>query len=373
MALHSARRQKGICFVDANHHHPIQFLDSPPKLRSVGDRLNKKPRTIREHLPKIDGDTNVDDDVTSFGLFRSADREKLRRRALRYLDMVMSTSGTRHLSDADVVRLTSVRDGLPIAKIPSEQDVNEIAAALYEEMPWMSRDTEIVWHGLRASARNCPPGLRFNPLILAGAPGIGKNFWARRLAHYLTVPTTMIEATGEAAAFVLVGTQRGWGSAAPGKLMQAVLQHRHAGPLVIVDEVEKAGQVESTKGVRYSLADALLPLLERMTAETCQCPYFQVQFNMSWTNWVMTANSRRGLPDPLQSRCIILDLLDLTPDQLLDFALKEGSRRQLPRPAVEAVVDVFRLGDVAAGNLNLRLVSRMLDRADALACQPALH
>ena len=88
--------------------------------------------------------------------------------------------------------------------------------------------------------------------------------------------------------------------------------------------------MHSNKGARHTLTDALLPLLERMTAREWQCPFFQIKFDMSWIQWVMTANSRNGLPEPLQSRCVVLDLPDLTTDQMRQFAVTEGTRRGLP-------------------------------------------
>nr|WP_281494170.1 AAA family ATPase [Jannaschia sp. S6380] len=208
---------------------------------------------------------------------------------------------------------------------------------------------------------------------MVGSPGIGKSYWARRLAHHLSVPTTKIDATGEPATFALVGSQRGWSSAHPGKVMKTILQERHGGPLVILDEVEKARETYSTRGSRHTLTDALLPLLERMTAASWECPFFQIKFDMSWINWVMTANSRQGLPEPLQSRCIVLDLPDLTLEQLRGFACSEGRRRGLPEPALAAVLDIFEGDAVANARLSLRMVSRMLDRAEMLAQLPMLN
>lgn len=155
--------------------------------------------------------------------------------------------------------------------------------------------------------------------------------------------------------------------------MQTVLRERHGGPLVIIDEVEKSGDVHSNKGSRHTLTDALLPLLERMTAENWQCPFFQIKCDMSWVNCVMTANSRQGLPEPLQSRCMVLDLPDLTTGQLRHFAETEGARRGLPDPAMLALMDVFDCGEIENASLSLRTVSRMLDRAQTLACQPMLN
>ncbi|MEP1539178.1 MAG: AAA family ATPase [Paracoccaceae bacterium] len=242
------------------------------------------------------GSEDRGDDLTVwYQLINDDDRDMIKRRAIRFLERLQSLSGMGHLPDPAKTQLNALRDGVSVTHIHTEHKADEIAAALHAEMPWMGPATEEVWHGLRRSAREGLPGVRFNPLVLVGSPGIGKSFWARRLAHHLAVPTTKIEATGEPGTFSLVGTQRGWSSATPGKLMQTVLRERHAGPLVIVDEIEKTGDVSADNGTRHTLTDALLPLLERMTAEGWECPFYQIRFDMSWANWVLTANSRKGM------------------------------------------------------------------------------
>lgn len=349
----------------------LKFIDEMPRMREVDDRLKETLRELRNRKLMAAGSVDHGNDpVLWHQLINDKDRTMTKRRAIRFLERMQSLSGMNHLPDAAKTQLNALRDGISVTNIHTEHKADEIAAALHEEMPWMAPATEEVWHGLRRSAREGLPGLRFNPLVLVGSPGIGKSFWARRLAHHLAVPTTKIEATGEPATFSLVGAQRGWGSAAPGKLMQTVLRERHAGPLVIVDEVEKTGDVNAVNGSRHTLTDALLPLLERMTAEGWECPFFQIRFDMSWANWVLTANSRKGLPEPLQSRCVVLDLPDLTRTQLRDFALTEGQRRGLPEPSLSALDGVLEHEIWAEHTLSLRTVSRMLDRAETLISRP---
>lgn len=356
--------------------HDLTFIDDLAKLCDVEARWKNFLKEVRRSAQAADleaGRITEDDLVQPYNLVTDADLRRIKRRAMRLLERVHSSTGMYHLSEENRARLTPLRGGVPVAYVATEHEADEIAAALHAEMPWMAPATEEVWRGLRASAREGLPGVRFNPLVLVGSPGIGKSHWARRLAHHLSVPTTKIEATGEPASFSLVGLQKGWGSASPGKLVQTVLRERHGGPLVIVDEVEKSDEVYSNKGSRHTLTDALLPLLERMTARGWQCPFFQVKLDMSWVNWVMTANSRDGLPEPLQSRCVVLDLPDLTVAQLRDFAVAEGARRGLPGTAVAALVDVFDGGAISNRRLSLQTVARMLDRAETLANQPMLH
>ncbi len=354
----------------------LHFVDSYPSLHQVEDRLKKFLRTLRHQ--KQDGELaegKMDDAKMSnfYDLINDADRKRITRRAMLYLDRLVASTGMAHLSKEHKAKLTPLRGGLPVSRIETEHEADEIAAALHTEMPWMARATEEVWHGLRASVRDELPGARFNPLVLVGPPGIGKSHWARRLAHHLAMPTTMIEATGEPAMFSLVGSQKGWGSASPGKLLQTVLSERHAGPLVVIDEVEKVGDVQSNKGSRHTLTDALLPLLERMSAQTWECPYFQVQLDMSWTNWVMTANSRAGLPEPLQSRCVVLDLPELTFAELSTYARHQAAKRTLAAPALDAVLEAIENTAASPKALNLRMVNRMLDRAEMHSKRSVLH
>lgn len=356
--------------------HALRFEDDLPTLHEVERRLKTFLRGLRRQRQAAqtgDDEGGLDKMDQFFDYLNEAERRKIRRRAHRYVQRLDALSGLSDLSEENRAKLTPIRGGLPVTRVTSEHEADEIAAALHAEMPWIAPATEAVWHGLRASAREGLPGVRFTPLVLIGPPGVGKSFWARRLAHHLEVPGTKIDATGEPASFALTGSQRGWGSAHAGKLVNTVLTHRHGGPLVIIDEIEKADEVRSNKGTRHTLTDALLPLLERMTAATWECPFFQVKMDMSWVNWVMTANSRQGLPEPFQSRCVVLDLPDLTTAQLRDFAMNEAARRRLPAPAVDALAAIFETGALSHRRLSLRTVARMLDRAEALAKHPVLH
>ena len=346
--------------------HNLIFIDDVAKLRDVEMRWKDFLKRIRKKAQDADlkaGRITEDDAVDPYDLVNDAALRRIKRRPGRLLERVHSSTGMHHLSEENRARLTPLRVGLPVAKVNTERKADEIAAALHAEMPWMGPATEVVSHGLCASARERLPGDRFDPLVLVGSPGIGKSYWARRLAHHLSVSTTMIEAMGEPASFSLVGLQKGWGGSLAGKLANTVLRERHGSPLVIIDEIEKAGEVHSNKGTRHTLTEALLPLRERMTARERQCPFFQVRFDMSWVHWVMTANSRNGLPEPLQSRCVVLDLPDLTTGQLRMFAVTEGTRRGLPEPALAALNGVFDCDTLPNARLSLRTVSRMIDKA----------
>ncbi|MDQ7777583.1 MAG: AAA family ATPase [Paracoccus aminovorans] len=213
--------------------------------------------------------------------FSDDDEARIKRRVKRILECRKAASGLEHLKRDDRERLEVLKDGVRLIRIHSEHHADELAAGLHGDMPWMAPATEVVWHAMRRSVREGWPAFRMPPLLLDGPPGIGKSRYARRLGELLATSTTVIEATGENASFGIVGSQRGWGGSYPGRLIETVLQSRIANPVMIVDEIEKAGRATSTNGHAFGLAEALLPLLEPLTAKRWSCPYYQVRFDMS--------------------------------------------------------------------------------------------
>ena len=153
----------------------------------------------------------------------ATDDARIRRRVARLLEKREAASGLGHLKSEERERLGILRDGVRLVTIASEHRADEIAAELHAEMPWMAPATEIVWQAMRRSVLRGDAGLRLPPLLLDGPPGIGKSVWARRLGEIIDTPRVVIEATGENAGFGIVGLQRGWGNAAPGRLLESIL------------------------------------------------------------------------------------------------------------------------------------------------------
>ncbi|SOC20156.1 ATPase family protein associated with various cellular activities (AAA) [Rhodobacter sp. JA431] len=345
-------------------------------------RLKKHLRKLRcgkippELLTTINdvGDANDEgpDLMGAIGI-SADDATRINRRVKRFLELRKAASGLEHLKRDDRERLEVLKDGARLIQIPSEHRADEIAAALHEDMPWMAPANEGVWHAMRRSVREGASGLRIPPLLLDGPPGIGKSHWARRLGALLSTPTTVIEATGENASFGVVGSQRGWGGSCPGRLIETVLQSRIANPVMVVDEVEKAGRATSTNGHAFGLTEALLPLLEPMTAQRWSCPYYQVRFDMRWVIWVLTSNDYRLLPEPLLSRCPPIRLRHLTLTDLVAFVRREGAKRNLSETSIEAICEILSHPALQRHRPSLRVAARMLQRASDLEQGPTLH
>lgn len=302
-----------------------------------------------------------------------AQTQRLRRRAERIVEHHAEKSPVSRLKAEDRKRIARLRDGVDLIGLPNEHRADELAAALHAEFPWMGPATETVWHAMRRSVQRGDPGLRLPPILLDGPPGIGKSHWARRLGTLIGVPGMVYDGTTENASFGLVGSQRGWGNAAPGRLINLIMTERVANPVVVVDEVEKSGSALSSSGRSFDLTAALLPLLEPLSAKNWTYPYYELPFDMGWIIWVLTSNNWRLLPDPLISRCPPIRLEAPKLARLHGFAQQEGARRGLVPEAVDAICAALDWTATRDRRPTLRTVLRMLDRAQQMQRRPMLQ
>lgn len=335
-------------------------------------RRLKAREAMRDLLEGAVEDDEIDDDNDAKEIPWGA-RLKITRRADRIHACSLKRSVFAQLKPEDRKRLEGVAEGIAIVGIPSDHRADEIAAALHADFPWLGAATEAIWHSLRRSVEHGDPGVRVSPLLLDGPAGIGKSHLARKLSKLLGVPSMVVEATNENASFGVTGSQKSWGNSAPGRLINLILSERVANPIVVIDELEKAGDVRSNKGQSYSLTEALLPLLEPLSAARWSCPYFEVPFDMGWVGWVMTTNNFRLLPAPLISRCPPIRLEAPTLLHLKDFACRQAVDRNLGEASTEAITTALDSIVASGPRPDLRTVIRMLDRAERLEKWPTLQ
>ncbi|WP_112875413.1 AAA family ATPase [Paracoccus endophyticus] len=340
-------------------------------------RRRREPDAWQDRVAEPGEDGSPDDvPVTSDGgtswtFLTFAEKTRIAQRADRLHKRQLAASGLHHLDREDQARLKVLGRGVRLARIPNEHRADELAAELHAEMPWMAPATEYAWNAMRRSVRDGEAGFRLPPVILDGPPGIGKTRWARRLGQLIGAESTVVDATAEAASFAIVGCQRGWSSARPGRLLDLVVAKLSGNPIMVIDELDKAGHARSDKGVSFGLAEGLLPLLERSTAATWTCPYYRVALDMSFVSWVMLTNSLKPLPEPLLSRCTVIRLSEVSLADLVTFADHEGRSRGLSEASVEAIVDALQAASpMVRSRPSLRTVLRMLERASDLETKP---
>ena len=135
------------------------------------------------------------------------------------------------------------------------------------------------------------------PMLLLGAPGIGKTHFARKVAEMLGTGFGFVPMSSLTAGWVLSGASSQWKNAKPGKVFDTFLNGDYANPVIVVDELDKA----SADG-QYDPLGALYELLEIKTATRFIDEFVELPIDASGAVWLATANDAGRVPEPLLDR-----------------------------------------------------------------------
>ncbi len=148
-----------------------------------------------------------------------------------------------------------------------------------------------------ALAQDSHDGLEVTPMLLLGAPGIGKTHFARKLADLLGTGMTLVPMSSMTAGWLLSGASSQWKGARPGKVFEALVDGEYANPVIVVDEIDKA-----SSDAQYDPLGALYGLLEHDTAQNFTDEFAEVAIDASQVIWITTANDERAIPEPIRNR-----------------------------------------------------------------------
>lgn len=173
---------------------------------------------------------------------------------------------------------------------------------LYESCPNFSEVIDDLKKYLALSVSGNEP-VHFTPILLLGEPGIGKTHFAKRLAECLATGYEYVPMSSLTAGWILSGASSQWTNAKPGKVADALVHGEYANPLIVLDEVDKAGG-----DARYDPMGALYGLLERETAREFRDEFIEVEMDASHLLWISTANDERSLPEPILNRMNVYEV-----------------------------------------------------------------
>src|ERR1700720_4283944 len=139
--------------------------------------------------------------------------------------------------------------------------------------------------------------VQFTPMLLLGEPGLGKTYFAKKLARALGTGFEFVSMTSLTAGWILTGASAQWNNSRPGKVAQTLIEGDYANPVVVLDEVDKAGGDS-----RYDPMGALYTLLERDTASHFKDEFIDVDMDASHILWIATANDESMIPEPILNR-----------------------------------------------------------------------
>jgi hypothetical protein len=192
---------------------------------------------------------------------------------------------------------------LPLPPVP---DLARVRERLVEEFPYAIAVIDDLLNRLVGRDH-----VHIRPTVLVGRPGCGKTRLARRLCEELAVPFELVSCGGLSDS-AIGGTARRWSSGEPSLAVLSIRRHHSAGPVVILDEIEKVGTSRHNGNVH----DVLVGLFERETSQRWFDPYVESPCDLSHVSWLMTANTLATVPSVLLDRCRVIAFPEPGPEQL---------------------------------------------------------
>ncbi|WP_066269901.1 AAA family ATPase [Hydrogenophaga palleronii] len=181
------------------------------------------------------------------------------------------------------------RVGLP----PS---LNEILA-LEQSHPHFSEVIHFVADRLAlAKLSRRPVGIP--PMLLAGPPGVGKTHFCEALAQALGVPVRRHPMDQAETSSALLGSEVTWGNTRFGLVFEMLVRGDYANPVVILDELDKAGSF----GRSSDPTAVLHSLLEPVSAGRVRDQSVEMELDASLITWIATSNYPWQIAPTLRSR-----------------------------------------------------------------------
>lgn len=182
---------------------------------------------------------------------------------------------------------------IPLVTVP---DVAKARSQLIAEFPHAQSLVDIMLSDLVGRF-----DVKFQPTLLVGPSGCGKSRLARRIGEAVGVRVGRFDGAGTSDA-AFGGTDRRWSTTEPCWPIIVIKGCGHANPLILVDEIDKAG----TSRHNGNLASSLLTVIEGETSKRFPDRCLQIDVDISFVNYVLTCNDEKLVPHALRDRCRLL-------------------------------------------------------------------